>query len=141
MFCITIVVMLQKSKRKLLRNDKSPIKKKKNKVIKTPDEKFHTQGTGQDIFSPSKQGNTSQMLEENSPTLSDETDINLEAWNSFSLPQVLLEGLKDLNFTQPTQIQALTLPAALLGKYILLFFLKLTMIYHICRTKRYIRSC
>ncbi|XP_018568314.1 ATP-dependent RNA helicase ddx24 [Anoplophora glabripennis] len=107
---------IKKSKHKLSKNDKSPIKKKKKRVKETPEENFNTQEGKQDIFSPSKFGNTSRMIEENSASQSDQTDLNLEAWNSFNLPQSLLDALKDMNFTQPTQIQALTLPAALLGR-------------------------
>lgn len=101
------------------KDDKNSITKKKRKIDKTPRKNNSSQKTVTDIFSPSKQGNTSQMVEENATTLqSNGTDVILEAWNNFCLQQPLLEALKDLQFTQPTEIQALTLPAAILGKFL-----------------------
>lgn len=43
----------------------------------------------------------------------------MHLWDSYGLSHSLLKGLKELGFTQPTQIQALTLPPAILGKLIL----------------------
>ncbi|KAJ8978272.1 hypothetical protein NQ317_003056 [Molorchus minor] len=42
--------------------------------------------------------------------------VELQAWNVFGLPKSIMCGLQDLKFHEPTQIQSLTLPAAILGK-------------------------
>lgn len=110
---------MQKNKHKLPK-DENPVKKKKRKVDETV-KKISVRG----IFSPSKHGNTSQMIEENATAIqSNCIDLNLEAWSSFSLQQPLLEALRDMEFIQPTQIQALTLPAAILGIFFLINILK-----------------
>lgn len=41
---------------------------------------------------------------------------SMEAWSSFALPPELLRALQEQGFSYPTEIQAHTLPAALLGK-------------------------
>ncbi|ERL87493.1 ATP-dependent RNA helicase DDX24 [Dendroctonus ponderosae] len=41
---------------------------------------------------------------------------SMEAWSSYSLPSELLRALQEQGFSYPTEIQAHTLPAALLGR-------------------------
>lgn len=43
---------------------------------------------------------------------------DMQAWMQFSIPEVILRALADQGFRSPTQIQELTLPAALHGKII-----------------------
>lgn len=60
-------------------------------------------------LSPSKNGSTSiNQYEDNLE--------NVAAWANFGLPKSLLLGLAEQNFTQPTEIQQLTLPASVMGK-------------------------
>lgn len=42
--------------------------------------------------------------------------INVEAWSSIGVPQVIINALSDLNFIEPTTIQSLTIPPAILGR-------------------------
>lgn len=42
--------------------------------------------------------------------------ININAWSSMGVPDVVIKALADQNFHSPTPIQALTLPAAILGQ-------------------------
>lgn len=42
--------------------------------------------------------------------------INVEAWSSMGVPTTVIKALADQNFYAPTSIQALTLPAAILGR-------------------------
>lgn len=44
------------------------------------------------------------------------TDINVEAWSSLGVPNVIIKALADQNFHSPTIIQARALPAAILGQ-------------------------
>ncbi|XP_032665529.1 ATP-dependent RNA helicase ddx24 [Odontomachus brunneus] len=44
------------------------------------------------------------------------TDINVEAWSSMGVPDIIIKALADQNFHSPTIIQARTLPAAILGQ-------------------------
>lgn len=41
---------------------------------------------------------------------------NMHLWESCGLPKTILLGLSSLGFMEPTHIQALTLPPAILGK-------------------------
>lgn len=43
-------------------------------------------------------------------------NINIEAWSSMGVPAVIIKALADKNFYCPTNIQASTLPAAILGR-------------------------
>lgn len=43
-------------------------------------------------------------------------EINVEAWSSIGVPDVIIKALADQNFHSPTIIQARTLPAAILGR-------------------------
>lgn len=48
---------------------------------------------------------------------SEDADVqDVQAWNSFGLPKPLLEAIKEQGFKEPTPIQTLTLPAAVLGR-------------------------
>lgn len=47
-------------------------------------------------------------------------DVDMELWNSYGLPTPLLRALRECGFSNPTQIQALTLPPAILGNMIFL---------------------
>lgn len=41
----------------------------------------------------------------------------MHLWESYGLPKTLVLGLSALGFMEPTHIQALTLPPAILGKF------------------------
>ncbi|KAF4520541.1 hypothetical protein B566_EDAN008740 [Ephemera danica] len=43
-------------------------------------------------------------------------DIDMSAWKECFVPPLVLKALQDLRFTKPTQIQALTLPPAIMGR-------------------------
>lgn len=84
------------------RKSLNTVKKKKPVVIKKDIvvEEIH--------LTPSKTGSTAiDQPEENLE--------NLQAWAHFGLPKSLLQGLAEQSFTEPTEIQQLTLPAAVLG--------------------------
>ncbi|KAG5880257.1 hypothetical protein JTB14_027322 [Gonioctena quinquepunctata] len=99
------------TKRKLRRND--PLipnkKKKKSKIIshENPSKEI-------DTLSPSKSGNTQKIDSNNEETLDNSED--LVAWSSFGLPESILKALREARFFQPTQIQTLCLPPAILGR-------------------------
>lgn len=40
----------------------------------------------------------------------------MREWQRFAIPELLLKALKEQSFYHPTEIQAYTLPAAILGK-------------------------
>lgn len=50
-----------------------------------------------------------------------EETVDIESWKIFQLPEAILKALGELNFTHPTHIQSLTLPSAILGKYLTIF--------------------
>lgn len=60
-------------------------------------------------MTPSKSG--SSFVVEETDNLSDE----YTKWNNYGVPESLIKGLQSLQFTDPTTIQAATLPAAILG--------------------------
>ena len=45
----------------------------------------------------------------------EETEMSLEGWKDLSIPQPVLDALKDLKYSEPTPIQRETLPAAIDG--------------------------
>lgn len=51
-----------------------------------------------------------------SETDGDCSDSEMLAWNIVPLPANLIRALSDQGFTEPTQIQSLVLPPAILGK-------------------------
>lgn len=55
------------------------------------------------------------------------TNVEITAWHGFGLSEKLLKAIKDQGFQYPTEIQSLTLPAAIFGKYFvnILFSLEL----------------
>lgn len=75
-----------------------------------------------DSFSPSKVGNTQDIKETSFKIKTIKDSVNMDSWKIFQLPEPLLKALEELCFSQPTQIQSLTLPAAVLGKYLAYLF-------------------
>lgn len=71
-------------------------------------------------FSPSTCGKTSVASVDQTiikdTNFENELHSSLEEWQNYGLPETILHALKDLKFNCPTQIQKLTLPAAVLGK-------------------------
>ncbi|CAH0551697.1 unnamed protein product [Brassicogethes aeneus] len=65
------------------------------------------------LLSPSKSGDTS-ISEVTS--LEDVEEFDTSAWLNFDLPESILKALAELKFKEPTQIQSLTLPSAILGR-------------------------
>ncbi|XP_022921246.2 ATP-dependent RNA helicase DDX24 [Onthophagus taurus] len=93
-----------KSKHKL--NTKNKASKKIKKSINEDEECD---------LKPSTTGSTQTDLKE----FKEKNKINLDivkAWNTVPLQTPLLKALAIQNFTQPTEIQSLTLPAAILGR-------------------------
>lgn len=82
-----------------------------------------TKTTGEVPLTPSKSG--SSFVVEDTESLSDE----YSKWNNYGVPESLIKGLQFLKFTDPTTIQAATLPAAILGiilhKKINIFFISI----------------
>ncbi|KAJ8925473.1 hypothetical protein NQ315_009307 [Exocentrus adspersus] len=109
------VLDVKSSKRKSPKVNTNTVKKRKITEIQNNVNKQAT--TAKDIFSPSKHGNTSDSIEEKTTDIQSDVKVeNLVMWENFGLPQSILRALQDLNFTQPTEIQQLTLPAATLGR-------------------------
>ena len=86
--------------------DKSKKKKKRKKKKKakkpTENEKSETQDE------------TAENNDSNNE-VAEETEISLEGWKDLSIPQPVLDALKDLKYSEPTPIQRETLPAAING--------------------------
>ncbi|XP_063990842.1 ATP-dependent RNA helicase DDX24 [Diachasmimorpha longicaudata] len=76
-----------------------------------------------DVKKKKKKGKTavqksSAALPEENPLASepDDSAFSAEAWTALGVPAVIVKALKDLRFSTPTSIQALTLPPAILGR-------------------------
>ncbi|KAJ8932923.1 hypothetical protein NQ314_014340 [Rhamnusium bicolor] len=110
------IVSKKKTKNKLPRYKESPIKRKKKKIDEMSKSKSKITLLANDLFSPSKCGNTTEIEEISSDMKLKQDTLNLEVWSSFGLPNSILKAIEKLEFTQPTQIQSLTLPAAILGR-------------------------
>lgn len=96
--------------------NKSKQKKKENPQGLLPNKDEAKSSTE---LSPSKQGNTgidNFTCMDFSCEQTDDKEINLDAWANLPLQPPLFEALASLKFEQPTAIQSLTLPAAILGK-------------------------
>ncbi|KAB0805561.1 hypothetical protein PPYR_02531 [Photinus pyralis] len=86
--------------------------RKKTKTTKQLQKKRST-----DSFVLSKNGSTSDVTVFNSDSgQSTATDNLMLAWNSFGLPNSILQAISELGFYKPTTIQELTLPSAILGR-------------------------
>lgn len=116
-----------------------PSKKKKQKQDKRKSTETHTNGhnDSEDESLPpptkksKKEGKKKEVTEESEPgqfvrapnVVSDEEVdaeeeevVDLPEWQQFGLHELLLKALKENGFTKPTQIQSLTLPAAVMGR-------------------------
>ncbi|CAG9838438.1 unnamed protein product [Diabrotica balteata] len=100
----------KKPQKRNLSNEKSNIPKKKRKNVSKERNKQHIEI---DHFTPSKSGNTSGIEDE---AESAKNDLDVTAWNSFGLPESILKAIAELGYSNPTQIQELTLPSAILGR-------------------------
>ncbi|XP_072391862.1 ATP-dependent RNA helicase DDX24 [Diabrotica undecimpunctata] len=100
----------KKPQKRNLSNEKSNIPKKKRKNVSKERNKQHIEI---DHFTPSKSGNTSGIEDEVEST---KNDLDVTAWNSFGLPESILKAIAELGYSNPTQIQELTLPSAILGR-------------------------
>lgn len=92
--------------------------KKKNKLKKDGlNLKSKTVIPEDTAFSPSCFGNTktAQICQVDVRTHDLEQVINGEAWQNYGLPKEIVDALIELKFNYPTQIQMMTLPAAVLG--------------------------
>nr|XP_023015527.1 ATP-dependent RNA helicase DDX24-like [Leptinotarsa decemlineata] len=98
------------AKRKRLRNENTSSSKKK----KGPRPPNNCTDEVDESLTPSKSGNSLNV--ELDDTEVENTFMNLEAWTSFGLPQSILKGLEEARFSQPTYIQTLSLPSAILGR-------------------------
>lgn len=86
------------------------------KVQKT--KKIKINSKKKDNLIPSLEGCTGFNVEPNKSTSLISSNINdLVAWDIIPLAEVILKALAEQNFTCPTQIQMLTLPAAILGNF------------------------
>ncbi|XP_050509203.1 ATP-dependent RNA helicase ddx24 [Diabrotica virgifera virgifera] len=99
----------KKPQKRNLPNEEN-IPKKKRKNVNKERNKQHIEI---DHFTPSKSGNTSGIEDEAEST---KNDLDVTAWNSFGLPESILKALAELGYSNPTQIQELTLPSAILGR-------------------------
>ncbi|VEN61847.1 unnamed protein product, partial [Callosobruchus maculatus] len=111
-----ITLTPQNNKRKL--HLEAPVaKKKKRKPVKQPNKSGKHEESGE-ILTPSKCGQTNLGFEESSKIHGNTVDDpkNVEAWEGFGIPKPILCALSELNFHQPTPIQSLTFPSAILGR-------------------------
>lgn len=83
-------------------NASKKIKKKKSRS---------TKNNKNTLLTPSKQGSTVLAT----PKVP-KPAVNIDAWNTFNLPEEILTALKDLEFSVPTHIQSLVLPPAIFGR-------------------------
>ncbi|XP_050295435.1 ATP-dependent RNA helicase DDX24 [Anthonomus grandis grandis] len=97
-------------------------KKRKNDVENTSQpKKSKTNSKSSEInkedLSPSKSGNTEQNDQwyEGNQTQS-ELCQSMKAWDQYCLPETVIKALCEQQFYSPTEIQAFTLPSAILGK-------------------------
>lgn len=92
--------------------------KRKHKLMQRKDKnvgKFEKKCSNNDL-SPSKQGFTTRKYVVSKQIIENELHIdNIRSWTNLPLHNSLLMALDNLKFTQPTAIQSLTLPAAILG--------------------------
>nr|CAH7726720.1 unnamed protein product [Callosobruchus chinensis] len=112
-------VIPQYNKRKLPSETPEP-KKKKRKPVKKPNKNGNNEQTCETL-TPSKCGQTNQGFEEASeshriPVEAVDDPKDVEAWEGFGIPKQILRALSELNFHQPTAIQSLTFPSAILGR-------------------------
>ncbi|XP_044745525.1 ATP-dependent RNA helicase DDX24 [Coccinella septempunctata] len=89
----------QSRKRKLKKSESDHQLKKKQKKKKKCELEI----------APSKLGSTVEEIDEQS-------NVETSAWNRFGLSELLLKGIRDQGFEYPTEIQSLSLPAAIFGK-------------------------
>ncbi|GJQ87087.1 hypothetical protein Trydic_g23940 [Trypoxylus dichotomus] len=94
------------------KKSKNITKKKKTKNVKPRNQ--NNQNKLPLDLTPSKQGYTEDQNIVNSQ-ISCESKANLAAWSHLPLQQPLLQALASLKFEEPTAIQSMTLPAAMLG--------------------------
>lgn len=91
-------------------------KNKKNKQNK-PENKFikpvKTTTSAENDKKKKKQARLGEFTEKNESNLTPE---DMLTWAEFKLPEPILQALAELGFKQPTNIQQLTLPAAIHGK-------------------------
>ncbi|XP_045483510.1 ATP-dependent RNA helicase DDX24 [Harmonia axyridis] len=105
----------QTRKRKLSKEVPDPTLRKKRKKSKkcesvtVPSKSDATIEECESVTVPSKSDAT---IEE----ISEESNIETTAWNEYGLSEHLVNGIRDQGFQHPTEIQSLTLPAAIFGK-------------------------
>ncbi|KAL1512782.1 hypothetical protein ABEB36_002313 [Hypothenemus hampei] len=98
-------------------NINRPKKKRKNNssILSKRPKKFKTiqQPT------PSKSGSTEDTVvvqEINSFSNGNDNFESMKSWHEYGLPEAVLKALQEQHFLHPTEIQAYTLPSAILGK-------------------------
>ncbi|CAH1163482.1 unnamed protein product [Phaedon cochleariae] len=102
------------SKRRSISDEGMQIKKKKTSRSRNKKNNILLE---KESLTPSTCGTTNGVSEVEETIHKVEKDLtNLESWNSYGLPESILAGLKELKFCQPTLIQSLTLPSAILGR-------------------------
>ncbi|XP_068896059.1 ATP-dependent RNA helicase DDX24 isoform X2 [Tenebrio molitor] len=93
-----------KATKELKHNHSKKLTKKKRKL---------SPGEARTLITPSTSGHSGDVFIEDC-----NNDSNIEdptVWSNFGLPDLLIKALTALGFTEPTLIQSLTLPAAILG--------------------------
>ncbi|CAG9762185.1 unnamed protein product [Ceutorhynchus assimilis] len=85
-------------------------RKKKNAENKNPKK---PKPDSEELLSPSKQGSTEENTEETEEVTNNNSMI---AWEQYFLDDSILKALNEQGFHQPTEIQAFTLPSAILGQ-------------------------
>lgn len=98
--------------KEMLKKEKTKKKKTKKKQVKN-EPKYLPDIQAQEI---SKATVESEVNKDDEETGSDDILSRMSAWNGLGVPSVLLQALADKSFYAPTQIQALTLPAAIFGR-------------------------
>ncbi|CAG9855924.1 unnamed protein product [Phyllotreta striolata] len=92
-----------------IKESSTPLKRKK----KTSNNNKKKQKIDENDFTLATSGNTSNFDESDSVI---NQDYTLDAWSCFGLPDVILRAIGELGFDDPTPIQSMTLPSAILGR-------------------------
>lgn len=105
-----------KRKRNVVDNTKhvGSVKKKKRKSSSSK----NTESLELSMSGCTAEGINSEKNEAELETSGDQLE-KMHTWESYGLPKTVLLGLSSLGFMEPTHIQALTLPPAILGKFYL----------------------
>ncbi|XP_057657837.1 ATP-dependent RNA helicase DDX24 [Diorhabda carinulata] len=66
-------------------------------------------------FIPSQSGTTTN-IKDTDDVCDENPEIDITAWNSYNIPELILRAIAELGYHKPTHIQSLTLPPGILGR-------------------------